>query len=357
MNRAQKKPKTEKVEVKEKSLKERLTGPILSKYGDLVLPTTITGTLETGWLAFDYFAPIELGNSLLIYGASQSGKSLIMMKLGAAAQDKGGLFVCFNTEAANRDRTHLEKVVPNLKYDDIVFYQPESIEATIECIHMLVDNFDKDCQVPLFVSIDSISSCATKRELEAEEFKGKDMSGMEIASIWSRALRQLTSKMSKKRIVLCLVSQMRTGGIGSFVTKNVSGGGWAPGFYASTTLLTSGKAFLYQSKPGDPYVAKPVFDMQGKAAQECSMYLEKSRYSSGGAKLSYTIHFDTGISPYSGLIDLLEYKGIVEKSGAWYSYKEHNLGCGKKNVEQFFVENPSVIEEIKKELYKPVVLK
>lgn len=339
-------------EKKSESLREQLINPIQDKYGDIVLPTTITGKLETGWIALDYFAPIELGTSILIYGPSQSGKSLMMMKYGASVQNKGGLFVCFNTEAANRDVAHLKRVVPGLSYEDIVFYQPDTIEHTLECIHMLVDKIPKDSPVPMFISIDSINSCATKREMESEEFKGKDMSGAEIAAIWSKFLRQVSNKMSKKPVVLCLISQERIRGIGTFATSKGPSGGEAPYFYASTVLRTYGHNFLYQNEPGEGYTSKPKFSLQGKAAQECSIRLEKSRYSSGGGRLNYTIDFSTGIKLTSGLLDLLEYKGIVEKSGTWYSYKEEKLGQGKHNAEQFLLENESVLKEVKKELNK-----
>jgi recombination protein RecA len=331
-------------------LREKLEQKITSKFGSIMLPTTITGKLETGWFAFDRFCPVELGTSMLLWGASQSGKSLIMMKLGASVQEKDGLFVCFNTEAANRDSNHLSKVVPNLKYKDILFYQPDYIEHTIESIHEIVDMTPVD-SAPVFISIDSINSCATKREMESEEFVVKDMSGAEIASIWSKALRQLTNKMSKKPVVLCLVSQTRTGGIGGFRTKEVSGGGAAPYFYASTVVKTGGNKFLYKNSSDGTYKAKPKHPLQEKSAQECTLSLQKSRYSSGGSTLGYTIDFDTGIDSGEGLVDILVYHGIIEQTGGGhYTYGGERLDQGKINVRNLIMSTPKLRKELLKKL-------
>lgn len=326
-------------------LREGVAKKILNRFGKTVLPTTITGLLDTDWLAFNKFCPIELGTSMLIWGASQSGKSLMMMKLGASVQQKGGLFVCFNTEAANRDSEHLQKVVPTLKYDDILFYQPDYIEHTIDSIHEIISMTPID-SAPVFISIDSINSCATKREMDADEFVAKDMSGAEIASIWSKALRQFTNPLSKKPIVLCLVSQMRTGGIGSYATKDIPAGGAAPYFYASTVLKTAGKSFLFVNEEGGAYKKKPINLLQEKAAQECSLHLQKSRYSSGGSKLEYIIDFENGIHKTEGLIDMFCYYGIINISGSWYFYNDIKLGQGKKNTQQFMKSNPKLLDEL-----------
>jgi recombination protein RecA len=345
-----KKKKEEVVKAIPLNLKECVNSQIISKYGNTVLPTTIVGRLSTGWHAFDRFCPIELGTSMLLWGASQSGKSLMMMKLGASVQELGGLFICFNSEAANRDEKHLAKVVPTLKYKDILFYQPDYIEHTVESIHSIIDMVPVDSP-PVFVSIDSINACSTKAEMEAEEFKSKDMSGAEIAAIWSKALRQFTSKLSKKPMVLCLISQMRTGGIGTYRTKDISGGGAAPYYYASTVVKTINKSFLYVNTPDGPYMDKPAHSLQEKAAQECILELQKSRYSSGGSKLEYTIDFNKGIHPCEGLIDMLLYKGIIKQSGAWYSYGDQRLGHGKFNAKEAIANNFELLNELVTKLY------
>lgn len=331
-------------------LGEELNKKIISKFGDTVLPTTITGQLETNWLAFNKFCPIELGTSMLLWGASQSGKSLQMMMLGASVQQKKGLFVCFNTEAANRDSSHLSRVVPALKYHDILFYQPDCIEHIIDSIHEIIDMTAVDSP-PVFISIDSINACSTKREMEDTEFKARDMSGAEIAGIWSKALRQFTNKLSKKPIVLCMVSQTRTGGIGSYITREIPGGGAAPYFYASTVLKTTGKSFLFKNESG-AYVAKSTNPLQEKAAQECCLVLQKSRYSSGGSKLEYTIDFEKGIHPCEGLVDMLLYYGIIEKSGPWYSYGEQRLGQGKLNAKETLINDKVLQKDLLKKLSK-----
>lgn len=337
-------------------LGERLNKKLLNRFGDVILPTNISGRLETGWHAFDRFCPIELGTSLMIWGPSQSGKSLMMMMLGAAVQKKGGLFICFNTEAANRDVGHLTKVVPSLKYNKILFYQPDYIEYVVESIHEIINLVDVD-SAPVFISIDSINSCSTKRELSTNkkgqiEFVAKDMSGAEIAGIWSKALRQFTNRLSKKPIVLCLVSQVRTGGIGSYVTKDIWGGGAAPYFYSSTVLKTYGKSFLYLNEDG-AYKKKPEFTLQDKDAQECIIELQKSRYSAGGSKLEYTIDFHAGINVYEGFLDILLYNGIITKAGNSYSYGDTKLGVGKDKVKEALMGNDVLLKELLKKLNSP----
>jgi len=327
----------------EPTLKKKLDTILMNKLGDVILPTIIKGKIKSSWIAFNKFSPIELGTSILLYGASQSGKSVMMMKLGAAVQQMGGLFICFNTEAANRDTNFLKSAVPELKYRDISFYQPDTIEYVFDCINLIIDN-TVISSPPIFIAVDSISACATQHELKNDMEKAS-MEGARIAQILSNGLRQTTCRLSKKPIVLCLLSQERES-IGMFVPKaKKPTGGSAPRFHASTTLYTRGHNILYKNDDEVGYVAKPKLQVQPAAARECSLEVQKSRFSPGGNRMTYIIDYKTGISKYDGLFDLLLYEKIVIYGGGWCSYKEEKFR--KVDFINFVETHPQVLDTIK----------
>lgn len=341
MSEEKKKP-TEKKK-KKLSLKDSMHGLLMKNLGDFIKPTTIEGQIKSSWITFNQFAPIELGTSVLLYGASQSGKSVMMMKLGAAVQQMGGLFVCFNTEAANRDTIFLERAVPELRYKDIAFYQPDTIEYVFDCINLIIDAAEIEGP-PIFIAVDSISACATIHELSTKMEKSS-MEGARIAVLLSNGLRQTTCRLSKKPIVLCLVSQERET-IGMFEKeKTKPTGGRAPRFHASTTLYTRGHNVLYKNEEDGDYVAKPATQFQPAAAKECSLELQKSRYSPGGNRMNYIIDYNTGISDYDGLFDLLLYKKVFEQSGSYYAFGEERFY--KKDFNTFFNAHPQLLDMIK----------
>lgn len=329
--------------VKIVSQKDSVNELLMGKFGKVILPTTIKGQLTSSWYAFNKFSPIELGTSMLLYGASQSGKSIIMMKLGAAVQRMGGLFVCFNAEAANRDIPFLKRAVPELNYPDIAFYQPDSLEYTFDCISLIIDNAEIDGP-PVFLAVDSISSCATKHELSTTMEKSS-MEGARIAMLMASGLRQVTSRLSKKPIVLCLISQERES-IGMFVSKKKkSTGGSAPRFYASTTLYTRGHNILYRDPNSEEFVAKAASPSQPADGRECSLELQKSRFSSGGNRMTYIIDYTNGINKYDGLYDILDYEGYITQEEGWCTYKKEKFR--KKNFIQFVETHPELLDLIR----------
>lgn len=333
----------DKSEEKKSNLKDNLNSILMSKLGDFILPTTIKGQIQSSWLVFNQFAPIELGTSVLLYGASQSGKSVMMMKLGAAVQQMGGLFICFNTEAANRDTSFLKKAVPELSYKDIAFYQPDTIEFVFDCINLIIDNVEIESK-PIFIAVDSISACATKHELSTSMEKAV-MEGARIAGIISNGLRQTTCRLSKKPIVLCLISQERET-IGIFEKeKTKPTGGRAPRFHASTTLYTRGHNVLYQNDGETEYVTKAQSSFQPAVAKECSLELQKSRFSPGGNRMTYIIDYNTGISKYDGVFDFLLYQKVITQAGGWCYFGEEKFR--KANFNMFIETHPQLLDMIK----------
>jgi RecA/RadA recombinase len=339
---SEKKKPEEKKKKKPLTQKEQVDGLLMKNLGDYILPTTIEGQIKSSWITFNKFSPIELGTSVLLYGPSQSGKSVMMMKLGAAVQQMGGLYVCFNTEAANRDTIFLERAVPELKYKDIAFYQPDTIEYVFDCINLIIDSAKIDGP-PIFIAVDSISACATKHELSTSMEKSS-MEGARIAGLISNGLRQTTSRLSKKPIVLCLISQERET-VGMFEKeKTKPTGGRAPRFYASTTLYTRGHNVLYKNEEDGEYVAKAATQFQPAAAKECSLELQKSRFSPGGNRMTYIIDYNTGISDYDGLFDLLLYQKIFTQSGSYYAFGEEKFY--RKDFNEFFKTHPQLLNMI-----------
>jgi recombination protein RecA len=328
---------------KNPDLKTHIDNILMGALGEFIVPTTMTQRLTTSWLAFNKFAPIEFGTSMLLYGPSQSGKSVMMMKLGASVQQMGGLFVCFNTEAANRDAGFLSRAVPELKYNDIAFYQPDTIEYVFDCINLIITNTKIDSP-PIFIAVDSISACASKHELDTTMEKSY-MEGARIAGLISNGLRQTTCRLSKRPIVLCLISQEREN-VGLYVKERTKpAGGRAAQFHASTTLYTRGHHALYRDEESGEYITKPKNKFSPASAKECSLELEKSRFSPGGNRMNYIIDYSTGISDYDGLFDLLLYQKHIVQSGSWYKFGEEKFY--KKDFNEFFKNHPQLLDLVK----------
>jgi RecA/RadA recombinase len=171
------------------------------------------------------------------------------------------------------------------------------------------------------------------------------MEGARIAGLISNGLRQTTSRLSKKPIVLCLISQERET-IGMFEKKKTKPtGGRAPQFHASTTLYTRAHNVFYQNEEDGDYVTKSATQFQPAVARECSLELQKSRFSPGGNRMTYIIDYNTGISDYDGLFDLLLYQKVFVQSGSYYAFGEEKFY--KKDFNEFFINHPQLLDMVK----------
>jgi protein RecA len=296
-----------KEEVKEVSpleaLTDNLSRTLVKTYSESILPSAIEGSVNIPWVAYNMLIGSELGTIMEVYGEFASGKSILMMMMGAAVQQAGGLFMCYNTEAANRDKVFLEKVCPGLDYDKIMFFQPDTIEEVFNCIQDTVNMVPKDGPT-VFIGIDSISACASKHEMD----NPMEKADMSRAKMTSKGLRRLCSPLSKKPIILFMISQKRveitTYGAPSKVT-----GGKALEYYPSTMLNIALKKDILN-------------DFKVPIGREGILRIDKSRFSVAGRQIPFNLMYDTGINKFDGLLDILVQNGIIQLKGSWYSYKD-----------------------------------
>lgn len=290
---------TSKPPDKELSLGDKINQTLIKIYKDTILPSTITGRINIPWIPFNMLCSLELGTIVEAYGEFSSGKSLLMMMAGAATQKAGGLFICYNTEAANRDKVFLEKVVSDLDYDAIQFYQPETIEDLFNSIEQIVKVVEIEDK-PVFIGIDSIAACASKYELG-----GKDSIGANARAI-SGGLRKLCSPLSKKPIILFMISQNRVD-INKWKSPSTPTGGKAPLYYSSTVVNLSMTKFILNENN------VPI-------GKEGKLYINKSRFSPAGRTIPFNFFYETGINKYEGLLDILIENGIIIVNGGWMNY-------------------------------------
>jgi protein RecA len=306
---------------------ETITEILVGKYGSQVLPTSIDRRLKIYWEPYNILTGgLELGTIIEVYGPYASGKSLLMNILGATVQQNKGRYICFNTEAANRDKKFLKKSVPCLKYDKIEFFQPDTVELVFDCIRDIIDTIPAKDGNPVFIGVDSIAACAAKHEAE----NPMETVDMTRARQVSKGLRLICSPLSKRPIVLFIVTQNRTN-IGRFFTKDSPTGGRALPYYMSTMLKMNMTKYISQEGSDKP------------AGQEGSIEVVKSRFSVPGRKIAFSFFYESGIGKYDGLLDLAITNGIVTQQGSWLSYKEDKFQ--RKGFNEFAESNKEFRKE------------
>jgi len=306
------------------NFKDLVHKTLTDKFGDSILPTTIDRRIETYWKTFNIIGGLELGTVIEAYGGFASGKSLLMMICGAAIQKMGGIFFCFNTEAANRDKEWLTRIIPDLKYNEIVFYQPESIEHVFESIREII-KVTPVKGVPVFIGIDSISSSSSKHEIEV----GLEKSDMTRALKISAGLRLINNPLSKKPMVVFMTSQMSTK-ITRFGGYAGPTGGMSPEFYSSLVVRLS----------KNEYIVEKIGKREKTLGRNCTLEIMKGRFSPAGRKVEFECFNDTGISSNAGLLDLLILNRVITQDKAWLEYKDKKFQ--KCDFEKFIKENPEL---------------
>jgi recombination protein RecA len=294
----------------------------IMKMGDgrvLDIPAISTGALSLD-LALG-LGGVPRGRVVEIYGPESSGKTTLALHIAAEAQAKGGMVAFIDAEHA-LDPTYARKLGVNV--DSLLVSQPDTGEQALDIAEILVRSGGIDALV-----IDSVAALVPRAEIEGE--MGDQHVGLQ-ARLMSQALRKLTATISKSMTCVIFINQIRMKIGVMFGSPETTTGGNALKFYASQRLDIRRIGAI---KEGDQVIGNRT-----------RVKVVKNKVAPPFKQAEFDIIYGHGISKEGDILDLGVSLGLVEKSGAWYSFGEDRIGQGRENAKRFLSENTDVRDDI-----------
>jgi len=288
------------------------------------------GIIPTGSLSLDAALGVggmPRGRVVEIFGPESSGKTTLALHVIAEAQRGGGMAAFIDAEHA-LDSAYARKL--GVDVDNLLVSQPDNGEQALEIAEMLVRSGALDVCV-----VDSVAALVPRAELEGE--MGDSHMGLQ-ARLMSQALRKLTGIVSKSQTCMIFINQIREKIGVMFGNPETTTGGRALKFYASVRVDVRRVASI---KDGD--------EVTGSRTK---VKVVKNKVAAPFREAEFDILYGSGISKEGDLIDLGVEKGVVEKSGAWFSYKGERMGQGRENARQFLLDNLDIRMRVEEELRK-----
>jgi len=279
---------------------------------------------STGSLGLDIalgIGGLPKGRIVEIYGPESSGKTTLTLHVVAEEQKKGGVCAFVDAEHA-LDPQYARKLGVNL--DELLISQPDTGEQALE----IVDTLVRSGAVSLVV-VDSVAALTPKSEIEGD--MGDATVGAQ-ARLMSQAMRKLTASISRSNCMVIFINQIRMKIGVMFGNPETTTGGNALKFYASVRL--------------DIRRIGAIKDRDEVVGNSTRVKVVKNKVAPPFKQVEFDIMYGEGISKTGELIDLGVKAGVVEKSGAWYSYGDERIGQGRENAKQFLRENPDVAHAI-----------
>ena len=286
--------------------------------------------VSTGSLGLDIalgVGGLPRGRIVEIYGPESSGKTTMALQTIAEAQKKGGICAIVDAEHA-LDPVYARKLGVNL--EDLLISQPDTGEQALEITDTLVRSGACDVLV-----VDSVAALTPRAEIEGE--MGQSLPGLQ-ARLMSQALRKLTASISKSNCMVIFINQIRMKIGVMFGSPETTTGGNALKFYSSVRL--------------DIRRIGAIKDRDEVVGNQTRVKVVKNKLAPPFKQVEFDIMYGQGVSKTGELLDLGVKAGIVEKSGAWFSYNSQRLGQGRENSKTFLAENPDVANEIEAKLRK-----
>jgi recombination protein RecA len=265
------------------------------------------------------------GRVIEIYGPESSGKTTLAIHAIAEAQRLGGIAAFIDAEHAF-DRFYAEKLGVNIA--ELLVSQPDNGEQALE----IADNLIRSGAIDIIV-IDSVAALTPKSEIDGE--MGDSKMGLQ-ARLMSQALRKLTATISKTGCCCIFINQLREKIGVMFGNPETTTGGNALKFYASVRV--------------DIRRASQIKDGDVASGNRVKVKVVKNKVAPPFRFTEFDILFGEGISKMGEIIDIGVEKGIIKKSGSWFSYEDTKLGQGRDAVKQMLADNPELTVELEKKI-------
>ncbi len=289
--------------------------------------------ISTGSLGLDLalgIGGLPRGRIVEIYGPEASGKTTLTLEVVAQAQRAGGTCAFIDAEHA-LDPTYANAIGVNT--DDLLISQPDTGEQALEICDMIVRSGAVDVVV-----IDSVAALTPKAEIEGE--MGDAHVGLQ-ARLMSQALRKMTANIKNSNTLVVFINQIRMKIGVMYGSPETTTGGNALKFYASVRLDIRRTSMI---KQGDEILGN-----------ETRVKVVKNKVAPPFRQAEFQILYGKGIFRVGEVIDLGVREGLVERSGAWFSYKQDKIGQGKMNAASFLIEHGDMLAEIEGALRQKLI--
>jgi recombination protein RecA len=281
-------------------------------------------TISSGSLGLDIalgIGGLPRGRVVEIFGPESSGKTTLALHTVAEAQKKGGICAFIDAEHA-LDPVYARKL--GVVLDDLLISQPDAGEQALEIADTLVRSGAIDVLV-----IDSVAALVPRAELEGE--MGESQPGMQ-ARLMSQALRKLTASISRSNTMVVFINQIRMKIGIMYGSPETTSGGNALKFYASVRL--------------DIRRIGVIKERDEVVGNQTRVKVVKNKLAPPFKQVEFDIMYGEGISKAGEILDLGVKAGVVEKSGAWFSYDSQRIGQGRENAKNFLKANPDIAARI-----------
>src|SRR5471032_3412756 len=280
--------------------------------------------VSTGSLGLDIalgVGGLPRGRVIEIYGPESSGKTTLTLQVAAEMQKVGGVCAFIDAEHA-LDINYAQKLGVNLQ--ELLISQPDTGEQALEIVDALVRSGSVD-----LIVIDSVAALTPKAELEGE--MGDSLPGLQ-ARLMSQALRKLTGTISRTNTMVIFINQIRMKIGVMFGSPETTTGGNALKLYASVRL--------------DIRRIGAIKERDEVVGNQTRVKVVKNKLAPPFKQVEFDIMYGEGVSKVGELIDLGVKAGVVEKSGAWFSYDSQRIGQGRENAKQFLKDNTDMAAKI-----------
>ena len=266
------------------------------------------------------------GRIVEIFGPESSGKTTMCLTAAAECQKRGGTVAFIDAEHA-LDVTYAKKL--GLKIEDVIISQPDTGEQALEITDMLIRSGSVD-----FIIIDSVAALVPRAEIEGE--MGDSHMGLQ-ARLMSQALRKLTGSINRSHTTVAFINQLRMKIGVMFGNPETTTGGNALKFYASLRL--------------DIRRISAIKDGEDVVGSRIRVKVVKNKLAPPFKQAEFDLDHGGGINKWGEVVDLGSAKNIIDKSGAWYSYKGERIGQGRDSAIQFLKDNPVMMDDITRAVF------
>ena len=284
--------------------------------------------ISTGALSLDLALGgrgIPRGRIIEVFGPESSGKTTLALTVAANAQKSGGVAAFIDAEHA-LDPSWAKRIGVNI--DELLVSQPDTGEQALEICELLVRSNAVD-----IIVVDSVAALIPRAEIEGE--MGDSHVGLQ-ARLMSQAMRKLTGVIARSNCTVVFINQIREKIGVMFGSPETTPGGRALKFYSSVRI--------------DIRRIGSIKDGENNVGNRVRVRVVKNKVAPPFRDTEFDIMFDEGISVAGDLVDMAVADGVVQKSGAWFSYGDIRVGQGRENAKQFLRDNPDLATEIREKI-------